>query len=74
MMGELPIEMEKAQKFMQHIYTIWDMIQQQGTSKKFAQYIDSGIYDVNAVHPQSGQTPLHIAVIKNKNDIVKLLI
>eukprot|EP00347_Sterkiella_histriomuscorum_P011912 403370620 len=70
---KIPIDLEKAQKFMTWLYTIWDAVDG-GISNLVASYVKQRAYDVNQKRPGDLRTPLHIAVIGLKFDMVKLLI
>lgn len=70
--GYIPIDLEKAQKFMTWLYTIWDAAN--GNMVNLVQkYIKMKSYEVNQRRPGDLKTPLHVAVIAGRIDMIRML-
>ncbi|CDW82442.1 ankyrin repeat [Stylonychia lemnae] len=70
---KIPIDLEKAQQFMTWLYTIWDAVEG-GIINLVASYVKSKDYEVNQKRPGDQKTPLHLAIIGLKFDMIKILI
>jgi ankyrin repeat protein len=71
-LGLIPMDLEKAKYYMTWLYTIWDCVNG-GMANLIAKYVTSGSYSVNQKRPGDNKTPLHLAVVGKKAEVVRLL-
>ena len=68
-----PIDLENALQFMKWIYTIWDAVEG-NIHGLVMQYVKQKDYDINEKRQSDHKTPLHIAVIGMKMDMIRIIV
>ena len=71
--GRIPLDLEEAAQYMTWLYTIWDAVNGNIPSL-VSKYVKDKAYSVNQRRTGDMKTPLHLAVIAGRPDMVKLLV